>query len=159
MARLGHVESLRSSFSENLHIPLHGDHRYSEGLHDLLRLHRAVDDHLAGEHAEAIHIVLAVVKHRQVTVDVIDSARFLFHRNLAIDLGYAGRKYGELQLWHPSLLPEGHLLGNPFQDHSSFPGRHNLLGEIRSSDLLLVLCVHAAKHVWRRLSWVRGPGT
>ncbi|PYY09939.1 MAG: hypothetical protein DMG69_08890 [Acidobacteria bacterium] len=26
-------------------------------------------------------------------------------------------------------------------------------------DLLLVLCVHAAKHVWRRLSWVRGPGT
>src|SRR5437660_11643487 len=114
MARLGHVESLRSSFSENLHIPLHGDHRYSEGLHDLLRLHRAVDDHLAGEHAEAIHIVLGVVKHRQVTVDVIDSARFLFHRNLAIDLGYVGRKYGELQLWNPSVLPKGHLLGNPF---------------------------------------------
>src|SRR5207302_357588 len=84
VARLGHVESLRSSFSENLHIPLHGDHRYSEGLHDLLRLHRAVDDHLAGEHAEAIHIVLAVVKHRQVTVDVIDSARFLFQLQLPI---------------------------------------------------------------------------
>src|ERR1700733_615999 len=114
MARFGHVDPLRSSFPEYLHVPLYRNHRYREGLDDLLRLHRAIDDHLAGEHAEAIHIVLSVLKHRQVTVDVTDPACLLLHRNLAIDLRYSGRKYGELKLKDPTLWPQQHIFGNAF---------------------------------------------
>ena len=45
-------------------------------------------------------------------MDVIDHPLSLFHRNLVVDLGYAGSKYGELQLWHSTLLSEGHSFGN-----------------------------------------------
>jgi hypothetical protein len=41
-----------------------------------------------------MHVLLAVVKHRQVAMDVINPARSLFHRNLVVDLGYSGREYG-----------------------------------------------------------------
>jgi len=93
VARWGYVEAFGPTFPQHLHVSLHRDHRHSKGPYDLLRLNCAVDNHLAGKHAEARDIILAVVKHRQVSIKVIDRSRFLFHRNLAVDLRHPGGKY------------------------------------------------------------------
>src|SRR5947208_8650263 len=89
-----------------LHMPLHRDHRHPERLHDLFGFHGPTGDHLAGEHTETPHIFLLMLEHRQVTVQIKHPARLCLYRDLAIDLRHPGRKNRQLQLRHPSLLPQ-----------------------------------------------------
>jgi hypothetical protein len=81
-----------------------------------------------------------VLKHRKVTVDVIDHSISLFDRNPAVDLGGSGREHGKLHLWHIILLSNDRthrqLLFGLFQI-SSWTKIPRV--EIRSFDIRLVL--------------------
>src|SRR5207302_1616346 len=104
VARSRLVESLGSVVPVQLHVPLHRDHRHAECLHDLLGFYCPTGDHLAGEHAETLHVSLCMLEHWQVAVNVPYRARVLLHRDSAVDLRHPSREYRQLQLRHPSHL-------------------------------------------------------
>src|SRR2546426_9747869 len=104
LARLGLIEPFGTVVPKYFHVSLHRDDRYAKGLHDFFRLHRPVDDHLAGEHPETPNVFFLVMEHRHVPVNVDDLASFFLHRDAVVNLGYAGWKYRQLSLRHSALV-------------------------------------------------------
>src|SRR5712691_1754635 len=86
----------------HFHVPLHGDYRHAERLHNFFRPHGPSHDHLTREHPEAPYICLLVLKHRQVSVHITNLAVLGFYRDPIVNLGHSGWKDWQLQLWHAS---------------------------------------------------------
>src|SRR2546422_9571260 len=101
LARLGLIEPFRAVVPEHFHVSLHGDDRHAKSLHNFFRLHRPVDDHLAGEHPETPDVFFLVMEHRQVPMNVDHLACFLLNRDAVVDLRYPGGEYWQLSLRHP----------------------------------------------------------
>src|SRR5450631_1374363 len=106
VARFPLVEAAAALLAEHLYIALHRNRRYAEGLHNLLPLHCAVHNQLAGELAEAAHVLLFVLEHRQVAVQIIHRAALFLHRDPVVDLCHPGGIERQLQLRHASFLPQ-----------------------------------------------------
>src|SRR5882724_2692194 len=100
LARLGLIKSFRAVVPKHFHVSLHRDDRYAKGLHDFFRLHRPVDDHLAGEHPETPNVFFLVMEYRQVVVNVDHLACFFLNRDAVVDLRHSGGKYWQLSLRH-----------------------------------------------------------
>src|SRR6266446_3025808 len=76
MPRLGFIKTLRPMLPIHFHVPLHGDYRHAERLHNFFRPHGPSHDHLTREHPEAPYICLLVLKHRQVSVHITNLVSF-----------------------------------------------------------------------------------
>src|SRR5207245_2372713 len=100
--RLGFIKTLRPMLPIHFHVPLHGDYRHAERLHNFFRPHGPSHDHLTREHPEAPYICLLVLKHRQVSVHITNLAVLGFYRDPIVNLGHSGWKDWQLQLWHAS---------------------------------------------------------
>src|SRR5438094_1807013 len=131
--------------SKHFHVSLHGDARHAKRFHDFFRLHRSIDDHLAGEHTETPNVLFIVMEYRQVPMNVDHLACFFLNRDAVVDLGHPGGKYRQLSLRHPCFLARLQALCNHFSAHSVFTKPPDLPGEIRMSVLSISLTM---EHSW-----------
>ena len=109
--------------------------------HDISLPHRPIGDQLAGPHAEALQILLVVLKHRQQAVEIHHLPVLSLERQVLGDGGQTVRKDRQLELRHGHSFPPGdaprkHRFGANlgraiFRDRSKSPG------EIRSSETRL----------------------
>src|SRR3989442_1017254 len=119
----------------HFHVPLHGDYRHAERLHNFFRPHGPSHDHLTREHPEAPYICLLVLKHRQVSVHITHLAVLGFYRDPTVNLGHSGWKDWQLQLWHPSSYQQLATARNHFPAHSDFIDPWKKSGEVRMSEV------------------------
>src|SRR4051812_20821985 len=89
----------------HLHVSLHRRQRHAEGPYDVALLHRAIGDKLAGNHPEALHIFLVMLKHWQQAVEIDYSPVLLLERQVRGDGGQAVRKHRQLELRHGPVSP------------------------------------------------------
>src|SRR5207248_2671119 len=84
------VKTLRAVVPVHFDVPLHRHHRYAECLHDLLRLHRPVHDHLTRAHSETPYVLFVMLKYRQVSIDVTNPTILDLDGDAIVDLRYSG---------------------------------------------------------------------
>src|SRR2546426_202282 len=84
------IESLSPVVSKHFHVSLHRDARHAKRFHDFSRLHRSIDDHLAGEHTETPNVLFIVLEYRQVPMNIDHLPCFFLNRDAVVDLGYPG---------------------------------------------------------------------
>jgi hypothetical protein len=78
--------------------PVYRCQRYSERLYDISLPHRSTGDQLAGIHAEALQILLVVLKHWQQAVEIDHLSVLLLERQVLRDRRQATGKDRQLKL-------------------------------------------------------------
>src|SRR5260370_37685873 len=89
----------------HLHVSLHRRQRHSERSYDVSLPHRPIGDQLAGKHAEALQILLVVLKHRQQAMEIHHLSILSLERQVLRDGGQATRKDRQLELRHGPVSP------------------------------------------------------
>src|SRR4051812_23761254 len=90
----------------HFHVPLHRRQRHSEGPDDVALPHRSIGDQLAGNHPEALHIFLVMLKYWQQAVEIDYLSVLLLERQVLGDGGQAVRKDRQLELRHWPSFPD-----------------------------------------------------
>src|SRR5436190_7725577 len=98
-------ETCGSMLPMHLHVSLHSCQRHSEGPYDVALPHRPIGNQLAGNHPEALHIFLFMLKHWQQAVEINYSSVLLLERQVLGDGGQAVRKDRQLELRHGLVSP------------------------------------------------------
>jgi hypothetical protein len=106
-------EAFRSVLPMHLHISLDRRQRHSKRLHNIGLPHRPIGDQLTGEQPETLHVLLLVLKHRQVTVEIDHFSVLPLERNVIGNGSQPRWENRQLQLWHGSVSLAVTASGNP----------------------------------------------
>ena len=125
-------------FAMHLHVPLHRRQRHAKRLHDISLPHRPIGDQLTGEHPEALHLSVVVLKHRKQPMEIHHLPALPLEGQVLIDRSQTLRKDRQLKLGHGPVSLVGPARASarsePVLGRVIFPPPPKSRGDFRSSE-------------------------